>query len=258
MLERPHAASSDPVGDMSQRGSPINQQLRATDVSFAAGGRKIIDAVSFTLAGDGVSVVMGPNGAGKSVLVRLLHGLLPPTTGHVFLGETPVMQVKPHTLALVFQRPVLLRRTVAANIDFALKLQGRGRTDAEQRDALLELAGLSDRAGQQARALSGGEQQRLALVRALALQPRVLFLDEPTASLDPASTLRIETILLNARHAGTKIILVTHDVGQARRLADDVLFIHGGRVTEQQDAKSFFASCESAAARAYLAGRLVL
>ncbi|MEO1545050.1 MAG: ATP-binding cassette domain-containing protein, partial [Pseudomonadota bacterium] len=158
--------------------------------------------------------------------------------------------------ALVFQRPVLLRRTVAANLDFALKLQGR--KDREQRDALLELAGLLDRADQQARALSGGEQQRLALVRALALQPDVLFLDEPTASLDPASVQRIETILLNAKNAGTKIILVTHDIGQARRLADDVVFIHDGRIVEQQSAEGFFAQPTSRAAAAYLSGSLVL
>lgn len=230
--------------------------LAADDVCFEAGGKTLIDRLSLRLTGSGVSVVLGPNGAGKSLMLRLLHGLIKPSSGHILWnGEALSADVRARQ-AMVFQKPVLLRRSVAANVDFVLRLQGQ--RDVEQREALLELAGLSDHAAQPARALSGGEQQRLALVRALASQPDVLFLDEPTASLDPASILKIETIVLNARQAGTKIILVTHDVGQAKRLADDVVFVHRGRIAEHHSAATFFDAPTSEAARGYLDGRIVL
>jgi tungstate transport system ATP-binding protein len=157
---------------------------------------------------------------------------------------------------MVFQRPVLLRRSVAANIDFALSLRGGGAPG--RRAEILDHVGLGEYAPRPARLLSGGEQQRLALARALALEPEVLFLDEPTASLDPASVLMIETIVREAHAAGTKIVFVTHDVGQARRLADEVVFIHRGRVREHTDAARFFDRPESQEARDYLAGRIVL
>jgi tungstate transport system ATP-binding protein len=156
----------------------------------------------------------------------------------------------------VFQRPILLRRSVAANIDFVLRL--RGVHSRAQRHSVLERVGLAHHAGQAARLLSGGEQQRLALARALALEPDVLLLDEPTANLDPASTAVIERIVSDAHQRGTKIIFVTHDLGQARRLADEVVFLHRGRVVEQTSAAQFFSEPASAHARDYLAGRIVL
>ena len=161
--------------------------------------------------------------------------------------------------AMVFQKPVLLRRSAAANIWHALGLRGIARSERAIRvgDAL-KLAGLEGRASTPARVLSGGEQQRLCLARALSLEPDILFLDEPTASLDPASTLAIEQLLIDAQRRGIKIIVVTHDVGQARRLARDVLFLHHGRIVEHQAAKSFFEPPQSETARAFLAGGLVL
>ena len=120
------------------------------------------------------------------------------------------------------------------------------------------MAGLADKARQPARLLSGGERQRLAIARALATRPDVLFLDEPTASLDPASTLAIEQIVGQARDRGTKIVFITHDVGQARRLGDEVIFMHHGRVAEQAPATRFFESPASSQAQDYLLGRLVL
>ena len=157
---------------------------------------------------------------------------------------------------MVFQRPVLLRRSVAANIDFVLGL--RGKATAGRRSDILELVGLSDRARQPARLLSGGEQQRLALARALALAPDVLFLDEPTASLDPASVQWIEEIVRTAQDRGTKIIFVTHDIGQARRLGDEIVFVHRGRVLEHTPAQRFFEAPASDEARDYLNGRIIL
>ena len=158
--------------------------------------------------------------------------------------------------AMVFQRAVLLRRSAAANIDFALKL--RGAADPARRDALLAHVGLLDKALQPARLLSGGEQQRLALARALATEPQVLFLDEPTAHLDPASTQMIETLVADAKARGVKIVFVTHDVGQAKRTADEIVFLHRGRIVERAPAAQFFSHPTSEAARGYLEGRIVL
>jgi tungstate transport system ATP-binding protein len=154
---------------------------------------------------------------------------------------------------MVFQRPVLLRRSVAANLRFVLGLRGG---DPARVQELLDMAGLTDRARQPARLLSGGEQQRLCLARALALDPQVLFLDEPTANLDPASTAAIESTVGRVSAAGTKVVFVTHDLAQARRLAEDVVFLHRGRVTEHRPAPAFFDRPDSRPARDYLDGRL--
>ena len=154
---------------------------------------------------------------------------------------------------MVFQKPVLLRRTVAANITFALGAAGRPRADLP---VLLDRAGLSEKAAQPARTLSGGEQQRLALVRALAVRPQILFLDEPTASLDPAATLLIETILRDVSADGAKVIMVTHDIAQARRLAGDIVFCHGGRVAETGPAHRVLREPGTEEAGDFLAGRL--
>jgi tungstate transport system ATP-binding protein len=219
-------------------------------------GKRLIDGIDLTLTSGALTVLMGPNGAGKSLLLRLLHGLIAPTSGEIRWADEPMSSALRLRQGMVFQRPVLLRRSVAANLDFALGL--RGATARERRDQLLERVGLLDRARQPARLLSGGEQQRLALIRALALDPDVLFLDEPTASLDPASVLMIEQVVRAAYQNGTKIIFVTHDLGQARRLADEVVFLHRGQLLEQAPADQFFAAPRSEFARAYLEGRLVL
>lgn len=219
-------------------------------------GRLLIDHVDLTLATGGLTVVMGPNGAGKSLLLRLLHGLIMPTSGEISWGGFAMSPSIRERQGMVFQRPVLLRRSVAANLDFVLGLRGPAST--AQRDALLERVGLLDQARQPARLLSGGEQQRLALVRALALKPDILFLDEPTASLDPASVLTIEKVVQSAGLNGTKIIFVTHDLNQARRLADDVVFLHRGQMLEHAIAKTFFDAPRSEFARAYLEGRIVV
>jgi tungstate transport system ATP-binding protein len=225
-------------------------------LGFRIGDRRLLDGVDLRLAGNGITVVMGPNGAGKSLLLRLMHGLLMPTDGEVLWGGAPMDAALRRRQAMVFQRPVLLRRSVAANLRFVLRL--RGDAGAGRVAALLAEVGLSGRGGQPARSLSGGEQQRLSLARALALAPEVLFLDEPTANLDPNSTATIERIVRQARARGTKVVFVTHDLGQARRLADDVIFLHAGRVAEHSPAGRFFDHPESNQAADYLAGRLLL
>ena len=230
--------------------------LAVAGLCFNAGSTVLINRLDLEIVHHGVTVVMGPNGAGKSLLVRLLHGLIKPVSGSIEWNGQSCGHTTRLRQAMVFQKPVLLRRSVAANIDFVLALNGG--SDQVRRDRLLMQANLLDKATQPARALSGGEQQRLALARALASDPEVLFLDEPTASLDPSSTLAIETAIAATSARGVKIILVTHDAGQARRLANDVVFIHRGAVVEHCGADAFFKQPVSMAARDYLAGKLVI
>ena len=233
--------------------------LELKGLSLTAGGRRLIDGVDLSVEHPGISVIMGPNGAGKSLLLRLMHGLIAPTKGDILWAGIPMNGQIRRRQAMVFQKPVLLRRTAAANITHALGLRGVVRSERRSRAyQALQLAGLERHAFTPARVLSGGEQQRLCLARALSLDPEVLFLDEPTASLDPASTLAIERLLIDAQHRGIKVIVVTHDVGQARRLAQDVIFLHHGRLIEHQSAPRFFKEPESDVARAFIAGGLVL
>ena len=222
---------------------------------FEAGGKRLIDDINLKLEHGSVTVIMGANGAGKSLLLRLLHGLIEPTLGEVLWGGREMCEDIRKRQAMVFQQPIMLRRSVAANIDFALKL--RGSVKKERVAELLKMAGLDRFADQPARSLSGGEQQRLALVRALATEPDVLLLDEPTASLDPSSISAIESLVRLACEDGAKIIFVTHAFGQAKRLADDVIFLHKGRLTEQGAAKAFFDAPKTQEAQDYLDGRLV-
>lgn len=235
-------------------GGQLPLEVRA--LGYGVNGTTLINDLELTLASEGITVLMGPNGAGKSVLLRLLHGLLQPTAGVVLWRGLANSKATRMRQALVFQRPVLLRRSVVANVAFALKLSTHPQPPAAM--ALLSKVGLAERARQPARLLSGGEQQRLAMARALALQPKVLFMDEPTASLDPASAFAIEQIAKAANQTGTKIVWVTHDLGQAQRMADDVVFLHHGRVTEHTEASSFFSAPSSNEAQDYVNGRLVL
>jgi tungstate transport system ATP-binding protein len=213
--------------------------------------------VSLTLGSSPRTIILGPNGAGKSLLLRLCHGLLRPTAGSV-QWRGPGATADRRRQAMVFQRPVMLRRSARANIDYALKLKGipGAMRRARIREVLEDtgLAGLAERA---ARNLSIGEQQRLALARAWATAPEVLFLDEPTASLDPAATRAIEDIICAIDLSGTKIVMTTHDLGQARRLADEILFLHRGRLLEQRPAAEFFAAPATAEAAAFIAGKLL-
>jgi len=230
--------------------------LRLEDVVFAVGGRRIIDAVSLTLEAGSRTVIIGPNGAGKSVLLRLCHGLLRPTSGAI-AWNVPELPGEPRRQAMVFQRPVLLRRSALANIAYALAV---ARVPARQRAMraaeALRKVGLAHVAARPARVLSGGEQQRVALARASALNPEVLFLDEPTANLDPGATHEIERIVGVMHSAGTKIVMVTHNLGQARRLGDEILFLHQGRLLERAPVDRFFKQPASPQAAQFLEGEL--
>jgi tungstate transport system ATP-binding protein len=230
--------------------------LRLGEVSFAAGGRTLIDRVSLEIEAGPSTIILGANGAGKSVLMRLMHGLLAPSAGRVE-WNAPERDGAPRKQAMVFQRPVLLRRSAQANVAYALAVAGVGEP---QRGALvreaLESVGLSHLAHRPARVLSGGEQQRLALARAWALHPEVLFLDEPTASLDPTATREIEAVIRAFDAAGTKIVMATHNLGQARRLGDEIVFLDRGRLVERAPVEQFFSKPQTAQAAAFIKGEL--
>lgn len=226
-------------------------------VCFDAGGRRLVDDVSLTITAGARTVILGPNGAGKSLLLRLCHGLLSPTGGRI-LWNAPDRPEGPRRQAMVFQRPVMLRRPALANVAYGLKLAGVARDEREARArTALERVGLGALAARPARVLSGGEQQRLALARAWALNPEVLFLDEPTANLDPGATREVEAAIEAIDAGGAKIVMVTHDLGQARRLADEIVFLHNGRLAERAPADQFFAGPSTPAAAAFLKGELL-
>jgi tungstate transport system ATP-binding protein len=230
--------------------------LRLEDVSFAVGGRRIIDDVSMTLDAAKRTMIVGPNGAGKSVLLRLCHGLLRPTAGTI-RWNAPEIAGALRRQAMVFQRPVMLRRSAFANVIYALNVAGAAPEEREARARkALRTVGLEAIAGRPARVLSGGEQQRLALARAWALHPEVLFLDEPTANLDPGAVHEIEKVIDAMHAAGTKIVMVTHNLGQARRLGDEILLLHQGRLLERAPADRFFKHPESPEAAQFLEGEL--
>jgi tungstate transport system ATP-binding protein len=231
--------------------------LRLQGVSFDAGGQRLIDDVTLTLAAGTRTVVLGPNGAGKSLLLRLCHGLLRPTVGTVrWTCDDPARLRREQ--AFVFQRPVLLRRSAVANVAYALTVGGVPRSErGERARAALAQVGLGHLADRPARVLSGGEQQRLALARAWALGPKVMFLDEPTANLDPAATRAIEAVIAAMHQRGVKMVMTTHDLGQARRHADEIVFLHRGCLVEHADAARFFARPGTPEARTFVAGELL-
>jgi tungstate transport system ATP-binding protein len=236
--------------------------LRAACVGLVRSGKVLLSDLTFQLDAGAPTVIMGANGAGKSLLLRVLHGLVAPSTGTItwgegFEGKGVDADIAGRRSALVFQRPTLLRRSALANIEFVLSHRPRAARRQSAQETL-DRAGLGYLASTPARHLSGGEQQRLAMARALASYPEVLFLDEPAASLDPASTHAVEALITRASASGTKVVLVTHDLGQARRLAGEVVFLAGGRLGEITPAEQFFKEPRSAAARAYLAGELVV
>lgn len=231
--------------------------LKVDGLCFSAAGTPLIDHLSFTLEAGPRTIILGPNGAGKSLLLRLCHGLILPTEGTLSWGGINGTGAR-RAQAMVFQRPVMLRRSVAANVDYALALRRIPRAERRDKvDKALARTGLGDFARRQARVLSFGEQQKLALARAWAMAPQVLFLDEPTASLDPAATRAVETIIAAIHAAGTKIVMTTHDLGQARRLGDEILFLNKGRLIEKTPAAQFFDMPESEEAAAFLRGDLL-
>lgn len=238
------------------RDLPSILPLRAEGLTFRREGRLLLDHVSFTLPKGGITLVIGPNGAGKSLLLRLCHGLIEPSHGAVHWAMPSGAMAGQRRHAMVFQRPVMLRRSVRANLLHALAAAGFADRD-RRADAALARFGLGDFADRPARLLSGGEQQRLAIARGWALEPEVMFLDEPSSQLDPGATRQIETEIAALAAEGMTILMTSHDLGQVRRLADRVLFLCAGRLLEAGPAASLLATPATPEARAFLAGDLV-
>jgi tungstate transport system ATP-binding protein len=230
--------------------------LRIEKLSFEIGGRRLLHDLEFSLEPGARSIILGPNGAGKSLILRLCHGLAAPTSGSIRWNGKTAAEARARQ-AMVFQRPVMLRRSVSANVGYALACRGVARSDRGPLVAdALNRTGLTDHARVPARVLSVGQQQRLALARVWVLHPEVLFLDEPTASLDPAATRDVEDIISSIHEAGTKVILTTQNLGQARRLADEILFLFDGRLLERAPVDRFFNAPETAEARAFIDGEI--
>ncbi|WP_299078470.1 ATP-binding cassette domain-containing protein [uncultured Ruegeria sp.] len=238
--------------------SEMTTCLKARELQVQSNGKTLLDVPELILDGPGPTLILGPNGSGKSLLLRCLHGLITPNRGQVTQDGTSLNSDHKARQAMVFQHPVLLRRSVAANLDFVLRRQGVGWTNRKRRIVeLLAEGGLEGKSRQSARSLSGGEAQRLAILRALALNPETLLLDEPTSALDPGATQIIERMVLRASKKGVRIVMVTHDTGQARRLASDVVMMQAGNVVEHGPAKQVLTAPKTEASRRYLAGGLI-
>ena len=226
-------------------------------VTVTAGAVTILDDLALTLTPGAPTVLIGPNGSGKTTLLRVAMGLTTPSRGRITWGGRE--HAPPLRRAIVFQRPAMLRRSAGANIRYALRAAGVPRAEHARRTGeLLELVGLGQLADRAARRLSGGEQQRLALARAIARDPAVLFLDEPTASLDPTATKAVEDIIRAVSLRNIKVVMATHDLGEARRLAGDIVMLHRGRVVEAGAAAPFLDAPQTPEAKAFLAGELLV
>lgn len=228
--------------------------IKLRGLSYRPNGRSLLDDLDLDVDGEGITLILGPNGAGKSLLLRSLCGLIQPTAGSIDWGGG----ARPdRDVMMVFQHPMMLRASVLDNAALALKARGVASTTRRRMAAaVLERVGLADRAHDSARQLSGGEQQRLALARAWLAEPKLLLLDEPTAALDPSATAEVERIVRQIRTDGTRILMVTHNLGQATRLGDDVVFMSGGKVREHAPTRRFFARPASDEARMFIQGEL--
>ncbi|HAN80439.1 MAG TPA: ABC transporter ATP-binding protein [Gammaproteobacteria bacterium] len=227
--------------------------IEVADLSLKLNNVNILNSITLTSTNPGVTIVMGPNGAGKSFFLRCLHGLTTPTGGSIRIFGNTILGTSTNQ-AMVFQKPVLLKRSVIENLKFA----SQATTRRDSIDNALSLAGLKDKEHFPANVLSGGEKQRLVLTRALLREPKLLVLDEPTASLDPASVQIIEQLIQDFTGRGGKVIFVSHDIGQAKRLGSEIVFLHKGKVMEHSIASDFFNNPASEEAKAYLKGHIII
>ncbi|MBQ2262201.1 MAG: ATP-binding cassette domain-containing protein [Loktanella sp.] len=231
--------------------------LTLQQVSVRRRGKRLLGPVTWELQGAGISIVVGPNGSGKTTLLRVLHGIERISEGQI--GWAVDLEQARRAQSFVFQAPIMMRRNVRDCIAYPLILRGMRRAAARAAaEDWAQRVGLGAALARPAMVLSGGEKQKLALARALVTEPQVLFLDEPCANLDGRATQEIEAILHDAAAAGTRVVMSTHDLGQARRLASEVIFLHDGMLLEATAAADFFAAPGSAQAAAFLRGDLVL
>ena len=231
--------------------------LRVTDVKINIKSKRLIGPINLEIEQNGISILLGANGSGKTTLLEALHGLRKLSAGKVEWNISNSQAAAEQ--AFVFQSPIMLRRTVAENLAFPLKVRRLSKLTTTTKVIMwAKKIGLEDKIKQQAMLLSGGEMQAIAVARALITKPKMLFLDEPTASLDGATKKAIEDILISASSNGTKILMSTHDLGQLKRLARDIIFLHNGIVEAHCSKEEFLTKPASKAAKQFLAGDIVL
>ena len=228
--------------------------LKVQDLVLEINNKSLLKNINFEFDRKSLTVLMGANGAGKSLLLKVINGILEQTSGKVLWCGNKITNLIRSEQAFVFQQPVLLRRSVSSNLKFVQKIFNVN--NRSSRDNLLKMVGLFDKRNQSAKSLSIGEQQRLVIIRALLSNPKIIFLDEPTANLDPTSVALIEKVVLAVKEMGIKIVFVTHDLHQAKRLADEILFIDKGEILEHTDADQFFIKPKSSVAFKYIKGQL--
>ena len=232
------------------------QTLTLQNVVVRRGGKRLLGPLNFNLSTHGITAVLGHNGAGKSLFLHVCHGQFPPSAGTIKWNGLQVSDTR-KCRSLLFQNTPLMRRSVAANVEFPLIALGIPKTERALRvTEALTIARLSNTPSAPAASLSGGEKQRMALARALVTRPQVVLLDEPSASLDPASTKELEASVRAVANSGVKVLIATHDLMQARRLADDVLVFGEGNLLVQEDAVTFFNRTHSGVVADFLEGRL--
>jgi len=227
--------------------------LRLDKASLHYGNLALLDGVDFSITKGNRIGLLGRNGAGKTTLLRVMHGIERVTSGTVtWQHDDPAQH------AFVFQSPIVLRRSAAENLAYPLQLLGASRSEITQEVAYwLNRIGLGDRGNSPATRLSGGERQKLAIARALIRKPQVLFLDEPCANLDGHTTREIEALLQETAATGTRLVMSTHDMGQARRLARDLVFMLHGKVHDVSDAEVAFTRPQTKELAAFLRGDIV-
>ena len=237
--------------------SALPLPLKIQHLSVSRQGKLLLDSVNATIESTGITIILGPNGAGKSLLLRIAHGLERPDAGSL-RWDQHLPKPEESWRTFVFQKPVFLQRSVLANLEYVLSLH---KVVKIRQNLLIQQAlqhtGLVKLSAQSARILSGGEQQRLNIARAWVLEPKVMLLDEPTAELDPSGVATIERLIKIIAQQNTKIIMTTHSLDQAKRLAHDILFLHQGRLIEHTPAKVYFAQPQTSLSEDFLAGKLL-
>ncbi len=239
-----------------QKKTKLLTPIVVSNLSILLGEIKILDKINCKIHNESIIAILGPNGAGKSMFLKSINGLIGVESRKIYFNSREINDHIRKDMALVFQKPTLLRRTVLENMQFVL--EKKNKISNLQITNLLKRVGLDIYKYKPARLLSGGEQQRLSLARALLINPSLLLLDEPTANLDPYSLNLIEEIILDENKKGKTIILTTHDMGQAKRLAKEILFFNKGKLLEQTKAINFFKKPKTKEAQSYINGKILL
>lgn len=230
--------------------------LRLKEVSYGSKGVTLIDAINLEVSSHGLTIILGHNGSGKSLLLKLLHGVIRPNSGEISWNQSKPL-TNQYWRTFLLQRPTFFNRSVIYNIAFVLQIAGVPKPEHQERcEQAIEICGLKEISHRKTHLLSGGEMQKLSLARAWVLHPSVILLDEPTVALDPPSVLGFESIIQNFKQTGTKVIMTTHDLSQAKRLADEIVFIDRGKILEQSEADQFFAGPASSQAQKFISGKL--